>query len=259
MENTKPWLDLKDNKVSQFYPASANAKNCYALFSPPLDRFLIVDNLDPWIMFEAAKIISSKIIVVCYILNDSEVSDMTNENCLLYGTVHKKGENTYGSSLMSSVKQPACMTHFNSKIIQLGWPSEFTTDARKEMVLKMQEYSLFVLRCLHAVTISDAYRNIFPESKYLHDYMSDSSPKDLQVCFDSTIAPTGMVNVIKSILYHSNSVDEALEEIRLAWEKYSKNDISGFREKFYDCLGIPMPEMAVSLKEIADNVTVWVI
>jgi hypothetical protein len=259
MENTKPWLDLKDNKVSQFYPASANAKNCYALFSPPLDRFLIVDNLDPWIMFEAAKIISSKIIVVCYILNDSEVSDMTNENCLLYGTVHKKGENTYGSSLMSSVKQPACMTHFNSEIIHLGWPSEFTTDARKEMVLKMQEYSLFVLRCLHAVTISDAYRNIFPESKYLHDYMSDSSPKDLQVCFDSTIAPTGMVNVIKSILYHSNSVDEALEEIRLAWEKYSKNDISGFREKFYDCLGIPMPEMAVSLKEIADNVTVWVI
>jgi hypothetical protein len=68
-----------------------------------------------------------------------------------------------------------------------------------------------------------------------------------------------MVTVIKNILYHANSVDEALEEIRLAWEKYSKNDISGFREKFYDCLGIPMPKMAVSLKEIADNVTVWVI
>lgn len=259
MKDKKPWLDLTNDTVSQFYPASANAKNHYALFSPPLDRFLIVDNLDPWIMFEAAKIISSKIIVVCYILNDNVVSDMTNDNCLLHGTVHKKGENTYGSSLMSSVKQPACMTHFNSEIIQLGWPSEFTTDARKEIVLKMQEYSLFVLRCLHALTISDAYRNIFPESKYLHDYMSNSSPKKLQVCFDSTIAPKGMASVIKSILYHSNSVDEALEEIRLAWEKYSKNDISGFREKFYECLGIPMPKMAVSLKEIANNVTVWVI
>ena len=259
MENTKPWLDSKNNKIDKFYPTSANAKNHYVLFSPPLDRFLIVDNLDPWIMFETAKIISSKIIVVCYILNDKSVSDMTNENCLLYSTVHKKGENTYGSSLMSSIKQPACMTNFNSQIVEKGWPTEYVSDVKKEMVVKMQEYALFVLRCVHALTISDAYRNVFPESKYLHDYMSDSSPKELQVCFDSTVAPTGMVNIIKGILYHANSVDEALEEIRLAWEKYSKNDISGFREQFYNCLGIPVPKMAVSLKEIADNVTVWVV
>jgi hypothetical protein len=184
---------------------------------------------------------------------------MTNENCLLYGTVHKKGENTYGSSLMSSIKQPACMTNFNSQIVEQGWPTEYVADEKKEIVLKMQEYALFVLRCVHALTIADSYRNIFPESKYLHDYMSNSSPKELQVYFDSTIAPEGIVNVIKSILYHANSVEEALEEIRLAWEKYSKNDLSGFREMFYDCLGIPVPEMAVSLKEIADNVTIWVL
>ena len=229
------------------------------MFSPPLDRFLIVDNLDPWIMFETAKLLSSKIILVCYILNENTVTDMTNENCLMFGTVHKKGENTYGSSLMSSVKQPACMTNFNSEVVDKGWPTEFATGTRKEMILKMQEYALFVLKCLHAITISDSYRNIFPESKYLHDYLSDCSPMELQECFDSTVAPSGMVHVIKNVLYHANSVEEALEEIRIAWQTYSKNDISGFREMFYDCLEMPVPEMGISLKEIADNVTVWVV
>lgn len=259
MENKKSWMDPNDKKLHKFYPASCTAKNHYVLFSPPLDRFLIVDNLDPWIMFETAKILSSKIILVCYILNDTVVSDMTNENCLLHGTVHKKGENTYGSSLMSSVKQPACMTHFRSEVVEKGWPTEFADGTRKETILKMQEYALFALRCLHAIIISDSYRNIFPESKYLHDYLGDCSPKELQVCFDSTTAPEGMVSVVKSILYHSNSVEEALEEIKLAWIKYSKNDISGYREMFYDTLGIPIPEMGISLKEIADNVTVWVV
>lgn len=245
-------------KIKNYYPFRNNL-NCYGIFSPSIDRFLIVDNLDPWIVFETAKIISSKIIVVCYVLNDKSIENLTNENCLLFGTTHKKGENTYGASLMTSVKQPACMTNLNSEIIEKGWPFEFAEESRRDVVLKIQNYALFVLKCVYAITIADSYRNMFPESKYLHDYLENYSPKEMQIHHDSTTAPNGMVHIIKSILYNSDNANEALEEIRLAWEKYSKNDISGFREKFYQCLEIPVPEIGVNHKDLAKNVTLWMV
>jgi len=241
----RPW--------AEYYPANKNTPNRYALFAPPLDRFLIVDNLDPWLLFETGKIISSKIINVSYILKADE---LTNDNCLNYGTRHKRNEIMYGSSSMSSIKQSASMAFLKeNEIVDKGWSKEFDTVDRKKAVLDLQEYALFVLQCIHAITIAESYRNLWPESKYLEDFFPNTSPAEFKIKFDPTEAPRGMMHEIKNILYHSSSITEARSNIDKAWIEYSQTDNASFRGLFYSASGLTPP--IVDNNMLKDKITFW--
>jgi len=241
----RPW--------AEYYPSNKNSPNRYALFAPPLDRFLIVDNLDPWLLFETGRILSSKIINVAYILKADE---LTNENCLNYGTEHNRNEANYGASSMSSIKQSASMAFLKqNNIVHKGWSTEYATDDRRQAVLDLQEYALFVLQCVHAITIAESYKNLWPESKYLEEFFPDNAPEEFKTKFDPTTAPRGMMHEIKNILYHSSSLQEARANIDQAWIDYSQTDNANFRSLFYSAAGITAPTVDQNL--LKDTITFW--
>jgi hypothetical protein len=232
---SRPW--------ARFYPASKDAPNLYVLFSPVFDRFLIVDNLDPWIVFEAARILSSKVLTVAYVLEQSE---LTNFNCLFYGTVHKRGENMYGASSVNSLKQSASMIEFGkNKIVYKGWPSDFVNE-RKQALETLQDYAEFVLQCLHSITIETNYRNVFPDTQYLNDFFKDACPEEFKTQHN-------MIEIVKNILYHSTPKTQALELIHGAWQV----DTSGYREMFYTVSGFDKP--AVDYTDVYNNYTLWAV
>jgi hypothetical protein len=94
-ESEKPWLDAIEGLHKTFYPLSWNKPNSYAIFSPGVDRFIVVDNYDPWMLYETGKVLSSKVSNMVYVL-DQVTPDMNNETCLNFSTLHKKNEKSYG-------------------------------------------------------------------------------------------------------------------------------------------------------------------
>jgi len=240
----RPW--------AEYYPANKNTPNRYALFSPVFDRFLLVDNLDPWLLFETGKLLSSKVLTVTYILKADQI---TNNNCLCFGTQHKRNEMLYGASSLTSIKQSASMSFLKSnEIIEKGWSTEYEQEDRKQALKNLQEYALFVLQCTHAITIAESYRNLWPDAKYLDAFFADTSPAEFRTRYDTTTAPKGMMNKIKNILYHANTLTEATEQIHQAWAVYSLNDNANFRDLFYSAAGIVQPTLISTVK---DNYTFW--
>lgn len=219
--------------IENFYPGIENRKNYYALFCPPIDRFLIVDNKDPLLMFEVAKILSSKVNTVLYILNEKNIVDFNNTNCLEYTTENKKKEYQLGSSSAGSVKQSASMIHLQSPVIKVGEPS-----SKLEIIKDLQSYSIFCLKCTQAIFLGNALRNVFPEGEYLKSFFNGEYLESFVDTVDSTTSKKGIVDEIKSILYFSNTEQEALVKMDNLWRQVSSNDLSGFQQSFYDLLGI---------------------
>jgi hypothetical protein len=199
-----------------------------------------------------------------YIL-DKVTPDMTNATCINFTTKHKKSEKGYGGPMIMSHRQSASLSKIpRDMIIEAGWPIDFIKEDRKEIILKLQEYALFSLRVIYAVTLSVNFRNFFPEKEYLDTFFHSQYPKDLKIYNDNSSAEPGMINVIKTILYESDSVESALAEIHTAWLKYSSNDPSDTRQLFYQILGIPQPKELENLGppgfiKNRNNQTTWVV
>lgn len=259
-----PWLDTDEGFHRTFYPLSWHKKNSYAIFSPGIDRFLIIDNYDPWMLYETAKVLSSKVSTMVYIL-DKVTPDMTNATCINFTTRHKKSEKGYGGPMIMSHRQSASLSKIpRDMIVEAGWPVDFIKEDRKEIILKLQEYALFSLRVIYSVTLSVNFRNFFPEKEYLDTFFHNQYPEDLKIYHDNSSAEQGMINVIKTILYEFDSVENALAEIHTAWLTYSTNDPSDTRQLFYQILGMPQPEELAKLGppgfiKNRNNQTTWVV
>jgi hypothetical protein len=221
------------NSISSFYPNLENKKNYYGLFCPPIDRFVLVDNTDPLMLFEVAKILSSKVNTVVYLLNNNNVVDFTKDDCIEYSLENKKGEYYTGSSYAGSVKQTASMIVTNAPIVKLGKP-----ESKLELIDSLQIYSRFVLKCVQSIILANSLRNIFSEAEYLETFFNKEFPDSFIENNDTTVSKKGMLNEIKSILYFSNNAEEAMEKINKAWVENSYKDISGFREAFYNMLEV---------------------
>ena len=242
-EDKKPWLTV-DGFQKTFFPSSWGKANSYTLFTPSVDRFIITDHFDLWTMVESAKILTSKMSPIIYILNRPSPKELTNATCLEYTTCHKKFEPEFGSPAVARHKQSASLKKIQpDTIIHAGWPADYSKPDRADALRRLQEYSLFTLRCVYAINLAWEFRNNFAEQSYVDSFFKDEFPKSFKTLHDTTSAPHGMKHEIKNILYHSMTVDEALSGIHAAWLKYSSKDISGVRQNFYFILGIVEPEV----------------
>lgn len=261
----KPWMDHSDPFIRTFYPMAWGKTNSYTIFSPGIDRFLIVDSYDPWTVYETGKVLSSKVSNIIYIL-DKITPDMTNETCLNFSTLHKKNEGGWGSPNIITHRQSVTMSKIpRDMVVELGWPTDFVSDERKQTLLKLQEYALFSLRVIYAINLSVNFKNFFPEKEYLDVFFHNQYPEDFKIHNDITKAEQGITAVIKTILYESNSTDEALTSIAEAWLKYANDDPSGIRQSFYKILGIEQPIELKNLgpagwiKDRNNHQTMWVV
>jgi hypothetical protein len=241
-ESEKPWLKL-DGFQKTYFPLAWGKTNSYTLFTPSVDRFIITDHYDLWAMVETAKILTSKISPMIYVLSKPNADPMNITNCLEYTTRHKKDEPEYGGAGTNRHKQSASLKKiFTDNIIHAGLPADYSSPSRLAMLYRLQEYALFTLRCVYAINLANEYRNSFPEKEYVDAFFKDEFPADFKLMPDNTSAPYGIKHEIKNILYHSMTVEEALASIHEAWAKYSMTDVTGVRQHFYHIMGIVEPD-----------------
>ena len=239
-----PWLTPNTAPYLKFYHADGTRKNTSAIYTPALDRFILVDNCDFWAVFETAKIISSKIATQVFLLG-KDVTDITNADCMCF-TVKNKSKYVINGSYITSARQTPIMNVINGddSVVNVDLPIEFQTGERHEYLMNLQSYTLFVLRCVHAINFTDAFVHVPSLETMLENYAPELIPDSISTSLNYTSAPGGMQAYIKKILYNANSIDEALCDIDGAWNQYSTFSDSTYKNVFNYFMGLgPVPQI----------------
>lgn len=242
--NKEPWLKGNVSQHARFYSAWYGKKNANAIYAPGIDRFLLTDNFDLWLTMETARILSSKVPTQVFLLG-KDVPEFDNTNCLETTIIDKRKYIINGSNILTARQVPSLHALLEpDSVANVGIPRDYQTGTHKEMLDNLRSYSLFVLRNIHAITIADSIKNITPFEEMVKDYLPDHIP-EIEIPQDQSLSTKGIKKEIKSILYTSLSVKEALERIEDVWFDYGYN-LPDFRDMYYYFMGLEIP---VRLKE----------
>jgi len=199
----------------------------YGLFVPGIERFMLVDNLDLWSMFYAARLLSSKFQSIVFPINP--IIQLENHTCLNYGI--SRG---IGFPMLGQVPVLKEMLEEN-EIHNYGFPRNELVRILK--IVKEQEYCLFVLRAAQALKVVNAiYSNVN------NDFYSVLFPElsKFTVINDETLIETGFAHTIEKILYLSENINQALVDIRKMFDENQKIPyfMKQYKEHYYELLGL---------------------
>lgn len=252
----RPWAHVNQGAHTGYYSLSYGRQNGNVIFSPGIDRFILVDNHDIWTVFETAKLLSSKIPCQVYVLGaDSGPSVPTkwgprhqfnSKTCIEYTFANKSNMKILGSSIITA-RQTPLLTPIKvpNAIIHEGYPVDYDNEQGRAMIEKLQDYARFTLRALYAIKFADACNNVKPASEMI-DYFDSNLGKVIRNSPDHTYSEYGMLRTVKTILYHADTVETALDQIAQAMQ--DAPDQPMLRNKFYEILGIEPPESVANIK-----------
>lgn len=250
--DNRPWLTGNIGQHSKFYGLWYGKKLANSIYAPGIDRFLIVDNYDPWITFTTAKILSSKLPTTMLLLG-SKISHFDNKECLEWSVLNKKDLAINGS--LVGRQFPGFVALLNEDAaFKAGWPVDYDSPERRKALRDIQEYALFALRAVYAVTISDATRNDLPLYDILETVGLENSLEDLTIPRDYSKSSIGIKKEILKIIYLSSTIDQALEEIESLWINKGK-DLLGYKDTFYYILGLEQSDTLKNLDPDWDSFT----
>ena len=257
MSNTgRPWTHVNQGVHTNYYSLSYGRQNGNVIFAPGIDRFILADNYDIWTVFETAKLLSSKIPLQVYVLGaDSGPSvperwgprhQFNSKTCIEYTFADKSNLKILGSSIITA-RQTPLLTAIKTAdaIVHEGFPEDYNNDDGRAMIERLQDYARFTLRALYAIKFADACNNVKPATEMM-DYFDPKLGKVIRNNPDHTYSEYGMLRTVKTILYHADSVETALSQIEQAMQDAPDQPL--FRKKFYEILGIPVPESVASIK-----------
>ena len=235
------------NVLSSYYPG-INSKTYYGLYSPPIRRFLLVDDHNLFALYKTAQVLSSKMNTVVFILQEhSKFPKMTNDNCFKFGFQHHKFQfETSGDGLRQSPTAAYLRTDGSAKILKVGLPAEFSHQDRKNKLLETQSYAKYVNCCMHAIMLTSIiYQQIHIEQEH-NEYNS--------FLYNQPLEPT-LITHMMNILTYAENIAEATAGVDAFWLKLGKDalltkvfypekwksEFKKFCTEFYSILGKEMP------------------
>lgn len=256
LQTDRPWTHVNQGAHANYYSLGYGRTNGNVIFAPGIDRFILADNYDIWTVFETAKLLSSKIPLQVYILGaDSGPSvperwgprhQFNSKTCIEYTFADKSNLKVMGSSIITA-RQTPLMTPIKAAnaVVHEGFPIDYDNESGRAMIERLQDYARFTLRALYAIKFADACNNVKPMAE-MFDYFDPQLGKVISSSPDHTYSEYGMLRTVKTILYHANTVEEALDNIALAMRDAPDQPL--FRNKFYEILGIPVPDSVKNLQ-----------
>lgn len=201
-----------------FYVDDNNDPKKNGIYCPVIDRWLLIDDYDYSVTLETAACLSSKIATMVYVLPPN-IGTMTNENCLNYILFDKTGEIKGRTPDLISGQTPI-VRKFNDarQFINKGYPEDFKTEERIDILHRLKEYADFVQRIMYAIKICSVAINIHDTKTFSDTYFDPEIVKDVTTFYDVSTIDCGILNSVKKILYRSRSVEEATEEIIRVWQ-----------------------------------------
>jgi hypothetical protein len=209
------------------------------IYAQGIDRWLLVDGYDPWMTFETAKILSSKLPVLTFLLPNN-IGSMTNQNCMNYYIFNKLHINTGRQTpTFTRIWDPA-------QINYLGVPEDFKNEQGLAMLEKLQAFANFVHVVVYAASWMDASSNVDNTQDIAERFLPDGWSDTMFSNVDRSQTKNGMATEIKKILYNSNTIEEADSAIYNLWLTQSA-DIPWQRNAYYKILGRDVPQALSNL------------
>lgn len=229
-----------NNRYDYFYKDSYNERRTYGIYSPVIDRFLLVSDLDLWAVFETAELLSSKIATIVYVLpyHGGEISQI---NCLNYSIENKNSQKIGNSSISNARQIPILRFLYDDELlIESGIPEDYKNE--NQSLRDLQEYAQYLLESITAVNLADIYYNQASTERFEKFF----NERELSFRKDRSKSQNGVFAEIKKILYFSNSKIEAENNIIEMWKTHSE-DQPHLAIGYYKILGKELPEDLVSL------------
>lgn len=241
---TSKYYSPVNELIGKYYPGATKDVKC-GLYVNSFDRFMMVDSTDLWVMFDAAKILSSKFQCSVYVLHDP--LDINNNNCLLYSIKSKQAH--LATELLPSVVVD------DTEIFKVGPPKDYTDYQAFSRLVQQQEFCLFVLRCCYAIKCMDSkynlkdmkqYGNYFPDRdvRWEFDHMHESDIK----FEDNYLLPS-----IEQILYKERNISDSLESITTVFNYARDTDVDAQKEHLKRTLTIPLRDYKLKFFELVGH------
>lgn len=251
-QSDTPWLLGNRGAHAKFYGLWYGRNLSNAIYSPGLDRFLLLDNFDLWITLETARILSSKLPTQVFLLG-KDVLQFDNRDCLEYA-VFNKADMAVNDSMVGRQFSGISPLLDKNAVYKAGWPIDYVSTEKRIQLTNLRNYSFFCLRAVYAVKIADALRNDLPLAEILESVGCDDLAEHLSLPKDYSTSSRGLKKSIMRILYLSQHEDQALTEIETLWMHEGKN-LPNYRDTFHYILGLEASEQAKTVAVDYDEFT----
>jgi len=238
-------MDFKRN-YTYVYRDGAGARKRYGIFSPGIDRFLLVDYEDIWATLQTAEILSAKLPTMVFIL--SPVSkDINNDNCLEY-TIFNKTKIRVSNSPMVVSRQHPDVNFLTEKdlITYAGISEDYNTSEGQAMLQQLKDYANFVHDMVCALNITEIVYNSREVANFSSSYLKKSWANQFTTIADRSSLENGIFAELRHILYMSSTIKEAEERIVDVWKNNSA-DQPHIMTGFYSMLKCKVPDELLSV------------
>lgn len=229
-----------DNQYKYFYNDDKGQRRTYGIYAPGIDRFLHIDNSDFWISMDTANILSSKIPTLTYVL-PTETYGINNQNCLTYCIFNKTDQRVGNSTILVARQHPMFkFLYSEDTLVNAGIPEDYKES--QDSLIQIKRYVDYVYQQCMAINISEIFYNPFNSKGFINTYMPDGWGEEINSKeFDRTKLQKGIFANLRSILYQSNTPEEADAKIIDLWNN-NYYDVGYLIDGYYKILGIPLPK-----------------
>jgi hypothetical protein len=238
--------------LNSYYP-SKDSNTYYAMYSPPIERFILVEKYNSNVFLQTGYVLSSKIAVIIFILPEKEKHPvMTNKTCLLFSLNHTRYNPEANVNAMRSVPTVSMLKH--NKIIKIRESQDFAIGKKQQILSKLQSYAIFCQSCLHAINLASmlhqhTWTQIKNEQYYYNNLFFEAKEEENRIKKND-------VEQIMNILFFSEDKEQALKNIknfwstkieldindRIFWKEKSRSDLLNYIILFYNTLGEETPK-----------------
>lgn len=224
---------IKGSLIDTYYYNSNDSLKKNAIYCQQIDRFILLDDYDVWITFKTANILSSKIATTVYLL-PADANHLTNDNCINYTILNKtifKRSNT--ADLIQS-QTPTVKKLGSKNIIEADFPEDYKNPEGVYHIIKLKEYANFVNKIVFATEIANS-KNWIDNKTISSSFFPDSWSDDISSYeVSSHEQDRSIFNQINSILYFSNSIEEARNSMILFFhQSLVQNSLSASKLKWF--------------------------
>jgi len=225
------------------YVFEDGTKKRNGIYSPAIDRFILVDDYDYHVTLQTTELLTSKLSLVAWVLPPG-AEEMTNDNCLNYTFVDKTTIKV-GQATMSQSRHITQIKFGNpeNKIYNAGPNPAFAQGDSADTLGKLIEYANYVHTVSYAISIIEPFMaTALSNTKRFGDaYVPSAWTANLELAPDRTGLDKGILFELKHILYMSDSIEEATGAIIDVW-KNNPDDKAVVIYYFYYLLGVEIPE-----------------
>jgi hypothetical protein len=248
---------MKNTKVGFIYRDAYMRRRLHGIFSPGLDRFILIDDSDVWVTLETAEILCSKLPTVAYVLHTIKFN-LGNHNCLEYSIPNKTNQTVGKASIVNRRQNPTLrfIQHSTNPIEWTGPNPDYESQEGVEALKKLQEYAEFVLDTVYAMKVTGAMTNWMDCQRFIDAYiprkMLQTIDGGMKGEYDRSDTERGVFFEIRHALHISLTVEEAMSRIEKIWNTCAAEQ-EFVMKSFYTNWGRQLPE---SLKGMGNFVPV---